>query len=227
MDKFLEQPFSHHAFLFVGDRRALADNVKSVLQLNHGNDFNIEENNFETFNIENARELKNGLSLKPKDQKERLVFVSFGGANHEALQTLLKTVEEPGEGTRLLFFVEPQVSLPDTFLSRFVVYKDPVSVDLVEDKAQTFLKSSREARLKIIEAMDTASKKSKIENQFKNDAICLVDALEKVVYKSLKEGNTDSKTMRRLLEAKDFLRDRGSMVKMILESIALTLPILK
>ena len=75
--------------------------------------------------------------------------------------------------------------------------------------------------------MDTASKKSKIENQFKNDAICLVDALEKVVYKSLKEGNTDSKTMRRLLEAKDFLRDRGSMVKMILESIALTLPILK
>lgn len=227
MDKFLEQPFSHHAFLFIGDRRVLAEKAKDVLIASNSNNFEIEENNFDNFKIEDARQLKEGLSLKPKDQKERLVFVSFGGANPESLQTLLKTVEEPGEGTRLMFFVDPQVSLPETFLSRFVIHREVNIDDSFEDKAKNFLKSNLESRLKIIETMDANSKKSKEENQFKNDAIHLTDTLEKIMYENLKKGNVTSEVMKKFLELKDFLRDRGAMTKMILESIAINLPILK
>ena len=72
--------------------------------------------------------------------------------------------------------------------------------------------------------MNAKKKKNKEESVFRAEALLLVDALEQYMYEKMKNGSVSADSMRKLLETKSYLRDRGAMTKMLLESLALTIP---
>ncbi len=224
MEKFLQTPFTHHAYLLIGEREKLLSQARELIQNNGENNFAVEEYNFDMLTIDEARELRASLSLMPNDTRERLIFASFGGVNYEAVQTILKMVEEPGDKTRFFFFASPYVQFPDTFLSRFTIYKDIHRVETYVAEAKSFLKASSSERIVIIEKMNAKKKKNKEESVFRAEALLLVDALEQYMYEKMKNGSVSADSMRKLLETKSYLRDRGAMTKMLLESLALTIP---
>jgi DNA polymerase III delta prime subunit len=206
----------HHAYFLVGDKINILKELISFLEgpfgfETSGNpDFWIGQ--FDSLTIDDAREISQNSERKDFSGNKKVFIIQTDFISQEAQNSLLKVFEEPTEGTHF-FIVSPQDSLLPTLRSRMQVIH---SVSEFKQKGESVLKMNIKERLaRVKEITDAISD----EESTKQDAISLLNSIEKDLYDSGVEKNHSF--LKLCEETRASLYDRGAPVKMILENLLL------
>ena len=223
---------SHHAYLLIGDV-SNSDQLISLIEKTYktsaqGNpDFYIR--NYETFTIDDSREIKALHNSRPTVNSNKKIFVlTMNGITIEAQNSLLKLLEEPAEYAHFFLVIPSAYLLLPTVKSRLSVidnlysYEHKIGPELL-DQAKVFLKSNVTKRLDIVKKVVEEISK---EKKTKQDAIDFVNAVESVIYEDCK--NIDGlKKNKAALEAiglvGNYIHDRAPSIKMLLEYMVLNI----
>lgn len=228
----------HHGYLLVGDfeisRKMALEAARTLLgytiaKLKSHPDF--FEKKFELFSIKDSLELRYKASMKPFIGKKKVFVVEISYFSIEAANALLKTFEEPAEGTHFFIITSSVENLLPTLRSRLTIVDFSVKPKLDKEKYDSyekFLKALPSKRLETIKKLLT-----KDFSQNKKTAIEFLNGLEVVVASQFEPKTdvgsaTDARLRLSALEEiqknREFLFDRAPSIKIILEHIALTLP---
>jgi len=175
---------------------------------------------FERFGIDEARALVEQAGLK--NFGEATFFIATASLPVEAQQALLKLFEEPQAGTTFILLV-PHGSIIPTLRSRMLPLPDEVEEETSKNlEAKKFLKSSTKDRSAYI------AKLLKDEEGVKEQVRELLNELERELEQVLIRTKGE-KTIREALEdiakVRSYVGDRSPSLKMLLEHLALSLPI--
>lgn len=204
--------FSTHAYLIRGGV-GVTEHVLSLLEkkgvIVKGNPDCLMQT-FEVFSVDDARALASFAALKPIG-KFKYLLVQAQSMTSEAQSALLKVVEE-GSGHSMFFFVIPTgVPVLSTLLSRCVVVRDGHADAGEQSLGEKFLSLSYKERLLRAE---TFGKDSDREG-----ARLLVRSLLRIA----SSKTFDTKKLRDLLEADQYLQLSGSSPKGVIGHLALVL----
>ncbi len=209
----------HHAYAIVGDRRtnteALAQFLKSVLRIEKIGNPDYSELHFETFSIDDSRELgerQRRMSFEGK----KIFVVAFDFITQEAQNALLKVLEEPTLGTHI-FLVVPSADLfLPTVISRLVV---------INERRNGASSAEAKAFLKMMPGERLAFAKEIVEEKNKQSAMALLNGLEAEFHGHIEKGFSDHRSLNELLIAKRYMYSRSPSLKLLLEHLALVLPV--
>jgi len=213
----------HHACLIQGDKDVVLKPLISFFEKElsfktKGNpDFHYME--FDTFGVSDGRTLKGRAAQKALSGR-KIFVATFNAMTHEAQNALLKLFEEPTKDTHF-FLITPNIDkLLLTLRSRMFLLSEESTIqeDFKKD-AKLFLTSPTKDRLKHLKGM--------IESKDKALVTSFLDAVEAELYRATKRDKNSGRFLESLSvieEAKSFVLDRGSSLKLLLEHVALTLP---
>jgi DNA polymerase III, delta subunit len=230
----------HHAYIYEGPQDELESLVAAARK-----DFNFEGDNnpdlhvlpFEKFLLEDAHELTRSAQMKPVSGRA-LFILGIASINTHAQQALLKLFEEPQPGVTFVLLTPPGILLP-TLRSRLMVYPgskqlalqkvlgSPVSgrtlrgPDHFAQQAADFLSSPYKTRSTQIAVL------LKDEENTKERVRSFLTAVETELYAHFSKSHT--KEIREALEdiskVRSYLSDQSPSLKMLLEHLAATLPV--
>ena len=218
-----------HAYIIEGARDIVLPVLRTLLEsfgiATHGNP-DYHEYLHEAFLREHADALRSEQSFYGADGAKKIFTVAFNTITHESQNLLLKTLEEPTRDTHIFFVVRTSQILLPTVRSRMQLIRGH------EDEtdsgntlhAQKFLASSIADRMRLIESITKA--KADDKQKAKEEARVFVESLEPVFYKRFKSGEVAlANALVDILYAKRELAGRAPSVKLLLEHLALTLPV--
>ncbi|MEK7148567.1 MAG: hypothetical protein AAB770_01485 [Patescibacteria group bacterium] len=221
--------YLHHAHIIEG---AYADIVPKLL-FSISKNLGIETKGnpdlsvklYESLGIDEARELKDAQTRAAFGGGRKIFISGAESFTHEAQNALLKTFEEPTEGTHFFIIIPRAEMLLPTLLSRvLVVSGKSVPEDDAKKLAEKFIDSSLEDRFVIAKKMaDKKDRETADRELFRR----MLDHIERILY-TRTVGNKDDTTsniFREIFHAKTYLANRGSSPKMLLEHIAIVLPV--
>lgn len=177
----------------------------------------------EVFTIDDAREFKRQAFLRPEELSCREIVVFAKRYLREAQNALLKVLEEPPETTRITI-VSPSLNiLLPTVRSRLLL----VSTESVNDELENedelssrhFCTISLADRLSLIEKHHKAKKNELLRNLLNSLLIYGSDIYQK------SSPENYSRTVQTLSVVEPYVSMTGSSVKILLEFLALRLPI--
>lgn len=221
-DTFERTGALHHAYLLEGEREKVLEGLLKFFEENlkistHGNpDMNILK--YETFGIDDSRELKDRASRKAL--LERKIFViAFKAITHETQNALLKLFEEPTPNTHFfLITTTAEVFLPTLKSRLFIVpcSREQLTNSKSQQFAKQFIKSSKPARIKLL--------KSIIDSKDKGKATLFLSGLEEELYskKDLANGDSRAYGLEQIQKCRRYLYGRSPSIKMLLEHVALS-----
>jgi len=220
------ESLSHHAYCLVGDGPVKTELIK-ILERGHkikiaGNpDF--FDRAYETFTIDDAREVKSAAETKPVRESGRKMFVlTMNGITVEAQNALLKLLEEPPVSAHFFLIIPSAHLLLPTVKSRLSFIgnggsKAAADSELMKE-AERFVKSSVKQRLDAVKSlMDDISK----EKRPKQDAIDFLNALEETIHEGSVKKNAGA--LEAVETARRYMNDRAPSLKMLLEYVALSI----
>ena len=225
---------SHHAYVLVGGVASDSSTGTSDVRVGllktlekthkiivHGNP-DLFDRIYETFTIDDARELKASHEMKSVTAGAKKIFImTMNGITIEAQNALLKLLEEPSDNAHFFLIIPSAHLLLPTIKSRVeVIYTIEEKVSASTD-AVTFLKLPIQKRLDQIKKLTEEISKEKKTNQ---DAIDFVNALEAEIYKTAATSKRDAtwqKRLKAIQTARTYLNDRAPSIKMLLEYVAL------
>ena len=126
-------------------------------------------------------------------------------------------LEEPQQGTTFVLLVPHGVLIP-TIKSRMLQYPEILEAEEGTSDAKKFLKLSGKER------SDFVTKLLKDDEGQKERARDFVNALEAEVYKKIKDPKA-REVLQDIARVRDYLRDRSPSLKMLLEHLAVALPL--
>ena len=216
--------FLHHAYLIEGREDAVAavrlfilEKLGIVLSANT----DLFDAAYETFGIDEAREIKEMSSRKPIGER-KAILLRVHIFTREAQNALLKIFEDPTPDTH--FFVVtpyPRALLP-TLLSRMetLAFTSGGVADRTEEDAlaRRVRAGNIRERLFITEEMLDAEDKMK--------TIRFLEAFTEMLSKELRDGDTKElhDAFLAATRAASYARDRGASLKTLLEYAVLSLP---
>ena len=217
MQNFLHlKDLSHHAYLFIG---AKVHEIIEFLEHHHGikskanPDFSHQT--FETFTIDDSRALKELHASKSfSADSKRIFIIEFFNITPEAQNALLKIFEEPHENTHFFLIAPSAHILLPTLRSRlFHVEGEASELDTTE--AKKFLKLSPKDKITYVDgiAEDVSDEKAT-----KADVERFLSELETELH-----AQGEYEKLKAVLKARDYLGDRSSSVKQLLEYVALSI----
>ena len=217
----------HHAYFLEGERNQMIAEVLGLLEVlsipTRGNpDFHLHE--LDQFLLEHAHLLREKQQFHSVGGGRKIFLVAFNTILHEAQNALLKTLEEPTEGTHFFFTSRSQEVLLPTVRSRMNIIQLPVaSCQLPEDAGEEFLAAGLPERMKMIEPMTKA--KTDDKSEAKEGARDFLESLERALYQKMSRSDLDiSHVLARVISAKRTLSERAPSLKLLLEHLALTVP---
>ncbi len=229
-----------HAYIIEGSRTsglaALRDLMESFGIATRANP-DYHEYQHETLLIEHAHILRREQTMRAADGAKKIFVVAFNAITGESQNALLKTIEDPTDDTHFFFLLRTSEMLLPTVRSRMqLVRAEEEKEGTPLPFAKEFLESSISVRMKMIEPMTKA--KTDDKPRAKEEARVFVEALEPLLYKmfaprgdSLATGGVTRGAYARALEdvitAKRELSGRSPSVKLLLEHLALTVPLTK
>jgi len=222
----------HHAYLIEGATTGVLEELRSFLE--NELRFSVKGNpdfwcgEFDTFGINDGREIKEMQSRRPMIGDLKIFIISANFFTTEAQNSLLKVFEEPTEGTHFFIITQNMDTLLPTLRSRLsVISFSELSIETISNQIEDisvdvyeFLKSSKSKRIALL--------KDIIENKNKNSAISFLNNLETAIHQL---GNPMSKlgenkfVFEEIIKCKKYLNGRSPSVKMILEHVVLTVPL--
>ncbi len=214
----------HHAYVLAGQKELLIPAFLDIflnkfgIAINGNPDFSVIH--FETLGIDESRKIKEMQSMKSLASSKRIFVISTNGITVQAQNAMLKMFEEPTENTHFFIIVPSTSFFIDTLLSRMVVLESDL-----EDKsdkalnAKDFLKMVYPERLKMIEKFLKVFKDNKEGKSVANN---FFSEVEVILAKDLKKNR---EALEKLLEIKKYVFDTSSSLKILLETLALVLPV--
>ncbi len=213
----------HHAYFihsFKDTFLHLKDFLKSKFGISHKQNPDFYYERFEVLGIDESRKIKeNHLSKSFKEGNKRIFIIECSGITHEAQNSLLKIFEEPNEDSHF-FLIMPSIEiLLPTLRSRLSIIKhNEENNNFPEKEIERFMKMNKKDR---IDYVDDIAKNISDEKAVKADAQSFLTALEVYLYK--KEGLKNTKALKAILKAKDYMGDRSPSIKQLLEYVVLTI----
>ncbi len=181
---------------------------------------------YESFTMKDSGQIKEWHSQLAFGQGKKICIIATKFINHEAEESLLKIIEEPGRDTHFFIVLPDSSVLLETILSRVQVVKDKDGdeKDEIGKIAESFISTKVRERMVLID--DFIKEKSYDENsgKLRYSAISLINQLEKIFYTEFKSDISNKKNKKVLEEIKksrNFLKQPGSSVKYILQNLAL------
>ncbi len=198
----------HHAYCYVGIDFARKE--LSELFENNSPDILIDE--WDSFGVNEARDLSVKASLRPAAGSSQTLVVVAHSVTHEAQNALLKLFEEPPLHTQFYFIVPKRGLLLPTLQSRlFFVEADLQDEELSDNEFGIFFAASYADRLKQVESISKKKEIEKIEH--------IVAGAEQIARDSAHPGLLST-----VMLVRSYVGVRGSSAKMLLEALALALP---
>ena len=213
---------SHHAFLVRGEGKTVLPLLKGCLKKEYGIDVENHPDTWEeaaeVFGIDEARQMSEYQTRKTLPDTEQLIFVSFNTMTREAQNALLKVLEEPTERTHI-FLITPHAStLLPTLQSRL---SDTFSFETLSESsvdAGTFLHASLEKRLSLIEPL--------VKEKNTHGADTLLSGLIALLHEKRENLSSNRPLLESLQKITKYTTDPAVSLKMILEHVALTTPVI-
>jgi DNA polymerase III delta prime subunit len=178
---------------------------------------NIDEREYETFSIEDARELKSRAGERAETPRYFILYTH--SITRETQHALLKLLEEPTENVFLILSVPHAHNLLPTVRSRARI------ITLVHNTGKTaVLAKDIPERLKIVTKLLKSHDKDETSALVRSSATTLIASLITEI-SALPESKQRTIALTDLMHATLMLADRGASVKMILEYIVNTMPV--
>ena len=202
--------------------RALSLLQMQGIETQHNPDLSVRT--FSTFGIDDAHEMS--IRATSRALKTRRVFVIVASTiTTEAQNALLKTLEEPRAGAQFLVLVPTPHTLLKTILSRAQIVQLPElpvhKGTLCTVDAMTFLKSRPGARIELLKPLleknDDDVYDTPMILKFFSDIECVVA--------DISDTHVRAKSLRVFYTVRKYATDRGALIKALLESLALLLPV--
>lgn len=225
----------HHAYLIEGDPAQVSGEIISFIEdggISCVGNPDVYQEFFETLTIENSRSLKEAGSIKSINGSKRFFVIGSYFFTREAQNSLLKLFEEPVANTHF-FLITPNINLIlPTIKSRMVILNSIGKVlpdTEILKIAEVFLKLSKDKRLLEIEKIIKKHKDKDEESSLKRDALNLINAIEYNIYTNdkIKDKNIKKEIFNEINKCRDYITDRGASTKMLLEHLAIILPLIK
>jgi DNA polymerase III gamma/tau subunit len=201
----------HHAYIVSGaDLGEIWLGLEQNLSFKKVGNPDTYEREYETFGIEEARELSDWAIMKPLAGGKKIAAIGADSFTTEAQNALLKLFEEPPSLTYFFVIVPNLGIILPTLLSRVrtVVFKKETEIN---KKLDLFLESPVDERLAMIAPLIKSKDKEKVRN--------LIVSLTQKINKSPKNFASAKK----ILQAERYIGARGASLKMILEYLAVSL----
>jgi len=225
-----------HSTIVTGNRAQNLELVKAFLV---GQKVSTQANsdlalfNNEQITIDTAREIVASVASK-KVSNARFCILSFDRMTTEAQNTLLKTFEEPQEGTYFFILVpNVEVVLP-TIRSRCQIISTESSGGESRLNAQEFLKQKVSERFAYIETWTKAKKDE--DNVSKSEVIHFIEELEQVLWEKFKKSSSVSTLQKQegledlfsdIRMVKQYANIRGASHRVLLDYLAMITPFYK
>ncbi|MFM7088721.1 MAG: hypothetical protein ACKOW9_04295 [Candidatus Paceibacterota bacterium] len=218
----------HHAYLLLGSRE---DNITRILGLigelsggisNNPDFLKIE---VDTFRIADARTLKAFTAEKSFTENARkFIVLSARHFLEEAQNTLLKVFEEPSPGIHFFILAENTQGILPTLLSRMYTVGVPAKRTT---HAQEFLAMDLAMRFEYIKGILTETDEDDlVSDSPRTKALNLLNDLEETLYVRFLDGaSIEPGVFGHIFKVRENLRQSGSAPKMLIESVALAIPV--
>lgn len=241
----IEKKEFHHAYLLCGDtdecQKAAIEAARAILSPSSTSKSDFDERahpdfsrgKFELFGIEDSRDLKNWAASRSFYGNGKVFVAEIFAFNSESSNALLKILEEPNEGVHFFIIASSAEVVMPTLRSRLTVIelghrmsKSGLDIGCPSgdlELAEKFLKDSPNKRLEIAKKMADEKKADKTD---KAKIVEFLNGLEISLERKLRlaERKKAISAMEELQKSREFIFDRGSSAKMILEHLALVLP---
>lgn len=199
----------HHAYLVVGDREASLLMLEDAYRVPGADVIHYEPIRF---GIDEARRLKHESTLMPVTGNLRTFVLSITSITLEAQNALLKLFEEPVSTAQFYILARSEELFIPTLRSRFSILRATPPQGSKQDVLKSFLQSSYSDRLIEIAARTKDKDGDWIE--------ALLDDLE--VWAA---GTQNETALREIVFVRTYARAPSASLKMLLEHLALSLPI--
>lgn len=222
---------AHHAYFVVGDaeegiERSLAF-IETELGLSAPGNPDVVVFRYDLFSVDDARAVSDTTLRTSAAGKGKAIVISARRFFHEAQNALLKTFEEPPEGTYLFLIVPSQGVISSTLRSRLLPLPGSETGN-AHELAEEFAAATAAGREKIVEKLLARTKSDKGEEKqaARIDTLSLVQGLAKLGYELRKKS--DDPDLTAFLEDVDrfipILHERSAPLKPILEHLVITAP---
>jgi hypothetical protein len=213
----------HHAYFiqsFTDSVEKLKLYLSEKFDISHAQNPDFYHERFEVLGIDESRKLKEShLSKSFAAGGKRIFIIEASGITHEAQNSLLKMFEEPNADSHFFLIMPSAEVLLPTLRSRLLIIKNEEEsggTKAIMD-AEKFMKLSKKDKVAFV---DEIAKDISDEKANKSDAQEFLAALEFVVYK--KEGLKNTKGLKAILKARDYMNDRSPSIKQLLEYVAMS-----
>ncbi len=178
---------------------------------------------YSSFGVNEARSLRESQMQCSFSGGRRIFVVGAESFTREAQNALLKTFEEPTSGTHFFIIVPHLDIILPTLKSRVVMIESnsPPVKDDTKIFAEKFLDSTLEQRFVMAKKLTEVKKGEQVDRE---KIRRILDHVERILY-TRTAGNPDNGIFREIFQAKTYLADRGSSAKMLLDHLAITIPV--
>lgn len=128
----LTSPRAHHAYCIAGDQKEIKDIITDVckqLAIPQSEQWHPSEL---PLTIAEARLLKKWASQAPQNGTYKMAYIPLGGVHHEAVNALLKLIEEPPAYVKITISIHSLQELMPTIASRCVTLA--LNTQVVDDR---------------------------------------------------------------------------------------------
>ena len=217
-----------HGYLIFGDKNKsilwAKEKASTILNISINTlgsyqDFSNED--YDSFGIDESRRLKERAFMRPLAGENKVFVISSHAFTVEAQNALLKLFEEPAKGTYFFIITQNLNNILPTLISRLVMVRleDKSISNEEEDIATDFLSSNPAKRLLFINKI--------IEKKVKGEMDEFLNNLESMAVKKIeKKDKIFISTMENIHKSRKYIGSRGSSPKLVLEYLALSLPII-
>ncbi len=199
----------HHAVVYIGTDVHAVGLPSSVLEQG----IDVVHHCCDRFAIGDARQLQTEAQMRPVSGAERTFVIQAQAFTEEAQNALLKLFEEPPTGVQFFLVVPRAELLLQTLRSRVLVMDQQVKGESSTEVFAEFLQAPLAARLEQIARY--AKEK---------DSAAMEALMQGVEQFSHTHAQTKPQLLRTVLAARTYFGYTGASRKMLLESIALSLP---
>lgn len=211
---------THHAYILTGSEEEIRNTIPEMLSAQFGVEASgnpdVLEMSYDTFGIEDAHALGMHARQSAVGENGRYFICYVRGITTEAQNALLKTIEEPAEGTRFFIVVPYLEMLLETVRSRMahLDHTQGFSNAEMEDLAREFMNAAPHERLQLMQQF--------ISEKDKTRALSFLDYLEYTLSQTKERNDDFGELLSAIYQTKKQISQRGGSLKLSLEQLALS-----
>ncbi len=222
----------HHAYCIVGERENVSSEILEFfergLNVQIAGNPDLWQREFDSLAMDDAREISAAQGKKAYNAEGRKLFlIAANKIQWQAQNALLKVFEEPTADTHFFLVMPSAEGLLPTLKSRLFIIEPKLGSSASKfGQASEFLAASKSKRLILVKKI---AEEIADEKATKTDAIAFLNAVEAQLKEKIGTLKTKDGTrvFEELIQFRSYLADQAPSVKMILEHLALILPVVK